>query len=319
MWLAVLSDGNRCSIFSRLTFDFFLIIRINNISINPDFRASEFCIFRFSYVSVLQILRKEAGFCKHCFFQMIRRISKSCFGKRRVKPAKRRLFEPKPICTINPNLKFVPQKTKGETYICIDRNVVPVFSIIKYEAAYFAAQLRWRHTSRERYFHCFLYSCSLQHFHVLFFQKMRIWVNKVNRMILVWVRMWRMEKVPGHGLCTANRPAGRPARRRNILWLFHSYTLPGPSLKVDHWSIFKEGTGGTKFRRRAGRSAGRLAVHSPWPGTFSIRHILTHTQIIRLTLLTQIAISWEKCEFLILFFGFRFLKRLIRKTEKKAI
>ena len=25
-----------------------------------------------------------------------------------------------------------------------------------------------------------------------------------------------MEEVPGHGLCTANRPAGRPARRRNI-------------------------------------------------------------------------------------------------------
>ena len=35
-------------------------------------------------------------------------------------------------------------------------------------------------------------------------------------------------------------------------------------------------------------------MHSPWPGTFSIRHILTHTQIIRLTLLTQIAIFWEK-------------------------
>ena len=47
-------------------------------------------------------------------------------------------------------------------------------------------------------------------------QKMPIWVNKVNRMIWVWVRMWRMEKVPGHGLCTANRPAGRPAHRQNI-------------------------------------------------------------------------------------------------------
>ena len=30
------------------------------------------------------------------------------------------------------------------------------------------------------------------------------------------------------------------------------------------------------FNRRAGRPAGRFAVHSPWPGTFSIRHILTH-------------------------------------------
>ena len=36
--------------------------------------------------------------------------------------------------------------------------------------------------------------------------------------------MWRMEKVPGHGLWTANRPAGRPARRRNISWSCHSNT-----------------------------------------------------------------------------------------------
>ena len=49
-----------------------------------------------------------------------------------------------------------------------------------------------------------------------FSQKMTSWVNKDNRVIYVWVRMWRMEEVPGHGLCTANRPAGRPARRRNI-------------------------------------------------------------------------------------------------------
>ena len=41
-------------------------------------------------------------------------------------------------------------------------------------------------------------------------QKIAIWVNKVNRMICVWVRMWRMEKVPGHGLCTC-QPPGRPA------------------------------------------------------------------------------------------------------------
>ena len=41
-----------------------------------------------------------------------------------------------------------------------------------------------------------------------------------------------MEKVPGHGLCTANRPAGRPARRRNI-------TLPIFTFKIDHSSIFK--------------------------------------------------------------------------------
>ena len=42
------------------------------------------------------------------------------------------------------------------------------------------------------------------------------------------------------------------------------------------------------------RSQGRLAVHSRWPGTFYIRHILTQTQIIRLTLLTQIVIFWGK-------------------------
>ena len=47
-------------------------------------------------------------------------------------------------------------------------------------------------------------------------------------MICVWVRMWRMEKVPGHGLCTANRPAGRPARRRNIFRWFHSYSTIVP-------------------------------------------------------------------------------------------
>ena len=33
-------------------------------------------------------------------------------GKRPVKPAKRRLSEPKPICTINPNIKKVSPKTK---------------------------------------------------------------------------------------------------------------------------------------------------------------------------------------------------------------
>ena len=33
-------------------------------------------------------------------------------GKRPVKPAKRRLSEPKPICTINPNVKKVSPKTK---------------------------------------------------------------------------------------------------------------------------------------------------------------------------------------------------------------
>ena len=52
----------------------------------------------------------------------------------------------------------------------------------------------------------------------------------------------------------------------------------------------RSGTGAGIFCRWAGRPAGRLALHSPWPGTFSIRHILTHTQIIRLTLLTQIVI-----------------------------
>ena len=40
-----------------------------------------------------------------------------------------------------------------------------------------------------------------------------------------------------------------------------------------------------------------MAVHSPWPGTFSIRHILTHAQIIRLTLLTQIVMFWENKNF----------------------
>ena len=74
-------------------------------------------------------------------------------------------------------------------------------------------------------------------------QKMRIWLNKVNRMICVWVTMWRMEKVPGQGLCTANRPAGRPARRLNFFPIIdrssHSYT-PVRYLKIDHWSIFKE-------------------------------------------------------------------------------
>ena len=33
-------------------------------------------------------------------------------GKRPVKPAKRRLSEPKPICAINPNVKKVSPKTK---------------------------------------------------------------------------------------------------------------------------------------------------------------------------------------------------------------
>ena len=50
----------------------------------------------------------------------------------------------------------------------------------------------------------------------LFSQKMTIWVNEVNRMIWVWVRMWRMEEVPGQGLCTANRPVARPPHRQNI-------------------------------------------------------------------------------------------------------
>ena len=34
--------------------------------------------------------------------------------KRPEKPAKRRLSEPKPICTINPNIKKVSPKTKRE-------------------------------------------------------------------------------------------------------------------------------------------------------------------------------------------------------------
>ena len=33
-------------------------------------------------------------------------------GKRSVKPAKRRLSEPQPICTINPNVKKVSPKAK---------------------------------------------------------------------------------------------------------------------------------------------------------------------------------------------------------------
>ena len=42
-----------------------------------------------------------------------------------------------------------------------------------------------------------------------FSQKMTIWVNKVNRMICVWAKMWRMEKVPGHGYVRQTaRPAG---------------------------------------------------------------------------------------------------------------
>ena len=44
-----------------------------------------------------------------------------------------------------------------------------------------------------------------------------------------------MEKVPGHGLCTANRPAGRPARRLNILRSSHSHFTrvpPVPHLKL---------------------------------------------------------------------------------------
>ena len=57
------------------------------------------------------------------------------------------------------------------------------------------------------------------------------------------------------------------------------------------------GIGAGVFCRSAGRPAGRFAVHNPWPGTFSIRHILTHTQIIRLTLLTQILIFREKFNF----------------------
>ena len=46
-----------------------------------------------------------------------------------------------------------------------------------------------------------------------FFQKMSIWVNKVNRMMCLGVRMWRMEKVPGHGVCTDDCRAGRPGLR----------------------------------------------------------------------------------------------------------
>ena len=40
-----------------------------------------------------------------------------------IKPAKRRLSEPKPICTINPSLTKVSQteKFKGEEYLCIER------------------------------------------------------------------------------------------------------------------------------------------------------------------------------------------------------
>ena len=47
-------------------------------------------------------------------------------------------------------------------------------------------------------------------------QKMRIWVNKVNQMMCLGMRMWRMEKTPGHGVCTANSRAGRPAPGPNI-------------------------------------------------------------------------------------------------------
>ena len=72
---------------------------------------------------------------------------------------------------------------------------------------------------------CFFYAVFL---HSFFLQKMTIWVNEVNRVICVWVRMSRMEEVHGHGLCTANRPAGRaagrPARWRNILRSFSDRT-----------------------------------------------------------------------------------------------
>ena len=105
---------------------------------------------------------------------------------------------------------------------------------------------------------------------------MIIWVNKVSRMIWMWVRMWRMEKVAGHGLRTANRPAGRPARRRNIFRWFSDctpqlilwksiigrfskklFTLYGvwrsfPISKVDPWLILlteKEGFGGFEADR----------------------------------------------------------------------
>ena len=57
------------------------------------------------------------------------------------------------------------------------------------------------------------------------------------------------------------------------------------------------GMGSGIFCRWAGRPAGRLAVHGPWPGTFSIRHILTHTRIMRLTLLTRLS-SFGKNNFL---------------------
>ena len=59
---------------------------------------------------------------------------------------------------------------------------------------------------------------------MIFSQKMQIWVNKVNRMICVLVRMWRMEKSSRpwakHGK-PAGRPAGRPARQLNVFRLSH--------------------------------------------------------------------------------------------------
>ena len=53
------------------------------------------------------------------------------------------------------------------------------------------------------------------------------------------------------------------------------------------------GAGEYEVRGPAGRAAGN-PYHSPWPGNFSIHHLLTPTLITQLTLSTQIVIFWEK-------------------------
>ena len=77
--------------------------------------------------------------------------------KRPEKPAKRRLSEPKPICTINPNEKKVSPKTKeAKSTPCIERKVV--HSVMKARLQHSFDGHHARDTS------IFLHIFSLQHF-----------------------------------------------------------------------------------------------------------------------------------------------------------
>ena len=67
-------------------------------------------------------------------------------------------------------------------------------------------------------------------------------------MIWVWVRMWRMETVPGHGLCTANREAARPIDR---IFQFLSQLLYPAHFLFENLSLVDFKVGMSIIRRMA--------------------------------------------------------------------